>query len=324
MIYTYQNVEALNQSKLKLLLEDPSLFLKEDTEEPEKAAFILGNALDGYARDNKNYFYDNYFISNYQDKISDNFVNLIKTLVNKVEDFNINSLVNGEYDSYILETYSELNYQNKWTPKTKIDNVLKEINYIEELINNKGKTLLDSDMFEYITNVTESLFNCEHLKGIFNNPDRVFQKEIYWDMKDTGKINYSLPCKGAIDIFIKDDENKTIMFYDLKTTSYGYLDFYKAAKKFRYDIQMAFYKTGLEVLYPDYTVLNPQFITVPKNKLIPAIFQTTNTFIERGLKGDEEYKGILGLLEDLKFYQDNNNFETPRLLQESNFVLNIY
>ena len=146
---------------------------------------------------------------------------------------------------------------------------------------------------------------------------------------------YKIPAKIMIDILLVNDTKKDIVIMenlvippnhlleiDLKTTSKYAYEFEETIKKWRYDIQRAFYKLILSTSkeFNKYTHLEPCMVV---NSFLepeyPQLYQMGLEDMYIALEGDSD-KGILGinqLLERFVYFKNNGyNYdmnESPHL-----------
>lgn len=138
--------------------------------------------------------------------------------------------------------------------------------------------------------------------------DSEFQYEIYFEFE-------GLKFKGLLDGVIFDHERKTIKPWDLKTTSDSTLSFEGSFIKWRYYIQAAIYRLGLEILFPEYEVLPFEFIVVNdwEDPIIWHVNDSLHEFIMNGgiLRSGRKIKGIHQLIEDYKWYEKEKKYSYP-------------
>jgi hypothetical protein len=148
-------------------------------------------------------------------------------------------------------------------------------------------------------------------------------------------------CKALLDGILIDHKNRTIQPFDLKTTGKSVYDFPVSFLQFGYYRQCALYETALysigspilSLLEQGYEMLDFIFIVV-ENKLSsshPAIIYRTNAKDREygrigGYIGKRFYKGIDQLIDEYKFYRENDYWDLPVDLLRSNgeIQLNIF
>lgn len=328
----YFNSPAVNQSRLKLLLgNNPDAYNSVETPEMyfvEKDHFVIGDAIDCRLTCPEEYeerFYESKLVSKPSDTM--------KSMIHLIFDTHKMSLTPDEKpiismqdlpSELIVFALDEHGYQKYWKEQTRINKVLESQDYWEEIIYSIGKTILSQEDVDVITNTEMSLRSnplCAHL---FQTPPahiKVFyQFPIFFDVSGHS-------CKGLLDIVVVNYKDKTIQIIDVKTLSRDTLYFPSQFKKFRYDIQGAFYYVGMNIFkqgfkdVEDFTVLNPVFLvesTVKPGN--PLMFSMSDVLIDQACHGsypfhfndDEkapiirhEITGFLSLLHDLTFYTEH-------------------
>lgn len=338
----YEN-SALSQSKLKLLISDPSRFIT--VEEPElyfeeKKHFIVGSAVDFCLTQPHREFEEEYHVSNLENKPSDTIKSIVNQVFDKVteQEEQIN-LTLFSYEEVILECCNEHGYQSRWNDETRINKVCEAWEYWEDLIDSRGKQVLSQEEKDLIDTIVMSIRTCEATSKYFNKQGVSYQVPIYFEYMD-------VDCKALLDMIIIDEENKSIQPIDIKTMGDKVIYFPQSLRKRRYDIQAAFYVEGLKYLYPEYKILPFKFIvesTVDPGN--PLVFTCDETLLNIGkhgrgvvyLEGDiyedrevittyyhrtEEIKGFSQLVELYKYYTENG-FDKDQIVRENNSELNI-
>lgn len=334
-VQQYFNSPAISQSQLKAILNGVGAFKtikKEgDLYYEEKESLIIGSAVDCILteRDEKNQinlktFYEDYYISIIK-KPSDTIMSIIQEIYNKVDKDSIENLNDLKYSMIILEVCNNHNYQNNWKDDTRVKKIIDEGSlYWEELIKSKNKQILDKEQSLTIWNIVISLLTHNHTKKYFecnNNSIKLFfQTPIYFTYENE-------ECKSLLDLIIIDYDKKLIIPCDIKTIGDFTSNFLFSVKKFRYDIQAAFYLLALEsfkIKYNlnDFKIMNFKFIvesTIQQG--CPLIYTIKNSDIYYALLGDEavnfcergqcrklsnEIKGIKQAIYLYKWYKNNH------------------
>ena len=114
---------------------------------------------------------------------------------------------------------------------------------LEEMMRGKEKTVVSAELYLRALKVVDmlkqyhgELLDREKLQRD-NSIKVVYQKPIFFEM-------HGMPCKALIDIWIEREMNgkRTVRIIDLKTTRAMTSEFDEVALKYRYDLQMAFYR----------------------------------------------------------------------------------
>lgn len=334
----YEN-SALSQSKLKLLISDPSRFITVEDPElyfEEKKHFIIGSAVDFCLTQPHREFEEEYHVSNLENKPSDTIKSIVNQVFDKVTEQNEDIGPIISYPEIVLECCNEHGYQSRWNDETRINKVCEAWEYWGDLIASRGKQVLSQEEKDLIDTIVMSIRTCEATSKYFNKQGVSYQVPIYFEYMD-------VDCKALLDMVIFDEENKTIQPIDIKTMGDKVIYFPQSLRKRRYDIQAAFYVEGLKYLYPEYKILPFKFIvesTVSPGN--PLVFTVSEELLNLGkfgrdeitLTGEtsshnlveyhrlEEIKGFSQLVELYKYYTENG-FDKDQIVRENNSELNI-
>jgi hypothetical protein len=338
MVEYYQN-PALSQSKLKLLLTNPTLF--ETVREPEmfyeeKKHFVVGSAVDCLLT-TPDIFDETYHISDVHSKPSDtikSILNQVYSCVNEDEEI----LTIDQYHDLIIQFCDSHEYSMAWKNATRFNKVCEGYEYFEDLKSSKGKQVLSVDEKTLIDSIVMSIKSNEvtgaylqEVKGLHKH----YQLPLYFEYEGED-------CKALLDLVIFDHDSKIIEPIDFKTLGDYVLNFPKAMRQRRYDIQAAFYTEALKAKYPDYTILPFKFIVESTiNPGTPLVFTCHPQLLRIGKVGRpagytevkhldgtsyslrvQEIKGFHQLIELYKYYT-SNGFELDQVIREKNSELTI-
>lgn len=324
----YYDNPAISQSKLKLLLGNPKNFI--EVEEPEmffeeKQHFIIGDAVDCLLTRGSQEFDRQFYISNLEFKPSD----VIKSIINEVYSKKTDSLDIKDYTYEILKACDNHNYQANWKAETRINKILENWQYWEELCKSENKTILTVEDEKLILNIVHSFKTSPGTSKYFTDlPDDFTvstQLPIYFKWED-------VDCKSLLDMVIFNHKDKEVYIFDIKTTGDEVSNFTKNAERFGYQIQCAFYWKAME----EYLIQNNMFdyeiksfsflVESTKNPYNAVEFVATESFRAKGLYGEKDAfknkKGILELFDDYKYYIENG-FEIDRSIRENRYKLTI-
>lgn len=366
----YFESDRLSQSTLKKLINGVESFKnsKKDKKELyycEKNHFIIGSAVDTYLTGEDNSYHEKYYTSTLERKPSEIEMSMIQSVFDKLKDkIDIKDIEDiSNYPNEISESIEEHNWQSKWKIETKISKLVESgYDYFEELKLSVGKQILSKEESETIDVVVRSLTTNKRTSKYFDRKalsrasgvSVYYQLPIYFDYKD-------VECKALLDILIviRDDANRVVSItpLDLKTTSGNTLDFHKSYKKFRYDIQAAYYLQALEesctnllnITVEEFkNTIKPftfivESITYPGNPLLFVVDEKSRS----GKYGVEDYKlqnitdqleysnhwgesivlveKVLGFdrLIDIYKYQSKNNWEEDEIVTKNNGILTV-
>lgn len=193
--------------------------------------------------------------------------------------------------------------------------------YVKHSIDAGDKQVITSEVYSNAVIAVNSLKAHSATRDIFNHKDYINQAVF------TAKIR-DLDIKIMIDrinIF-----NNFVLLFDVKTGSPENNKFNFNFKSFKYYLQQALYWLVLNENISDlYDVKPMQFVYVNSiNPSTPVIYQMTNKWIQLGLDGwvtntGYKVKGIYELIDDYKWYIENQIFDNDREVIENDYRLAI-
>jgi hypothetical protein len=306
----YRDKSRISQSSLKTYFLSKSQILNKELKE-RSSHLIIGSAVD--------IFYSGAILEDYMEilpvnstdlKLTPSEIILVSNIHNKYgkrgyEDFIDSGIVND------LDIYKD--FMTSMKIETKIEKV-KSSESIKNYLNftniNKGKEYIFNDELTTARNVCESLHKNINLDIMLDdNKNYVF----YFQLPLKFEL-YGEKCKALLDLVIceLDDYNKVVKFipFDLKTTGSHVMEFSKSVRKFRYDIQAAFYELAL---YDKNTIFPEDFPKIDEKAFenksnfyfivesteftgFPKIFTLSSEMIEDAKKGYESKNGIEWLM----------------------------
>lgn len=235
----YYQKKGISQSYLKRFINpNPrSLHRYKDTElydEVEATHFSKGKLLDLLIEDID---YTQYFHIESELRVTPKVHSILKEFV----DEGLGSVAK------LIEIKNKQNYQARWTEEKNIEwaNSDEIRNYITYLIESNGKTIITQQELEDTIVMSNSIMEGEYTSPIINDPNYTnhYQLEMYYE-----------DLKGLADLVQIHKTLKLIRLIDFKSTS-DYLEkFPFVIKKFKYDIQLSFYKYLLQKMYPTHKV----------------------------------------------------------------------
>lgn len=293
----YYNNLALSQSELKLLLDDPKKFkefkdrqaqgIQENSEDAKH--FLLGSAVDCMLTSTD--FLEEFHVSSLENKPSDNVRNIINSVFSTaIQKGNDREFTN--FKSEILEACNNFEYYPNWKDETRVNKILENYNYWRDLVVSEGKKVLSAEEYLTVRNVVASIKNHKFTKNLFEmvacNGEILYQFPIFFNHKN-------IDCKALLDMVIINSVDKTIQPIDIKTTSGRTVHFPTSFRKYRYDIQAAWYTLALEyyknssIFYSDYKVLPFKFIVESTTDIgRPLVFTCSKETLYTGRYGVEE------------------------------------
>ena len=172
----YYNSPRLSQSKLKLLLSGVKAFT--EVKEPElffeeKQHFILGSAVDCLVTRGTEQFEQEFYISRLENKPSDT----VKSIINEVfykanitpEQIGLFAPNFIDYRDLILESCDSHNYQLNWKNETRVNKILENYEYWNELVESNGKIILTTEDESLINKIMLNFLQNDNTKYYFTN-----------------------------------------------------------------------------------------------------------------------------------------------------------
>lgn len=353
-IEEYFNSERVNQSTLKDLIEGLQPFLDKRTKRENQVVtppyFIFGQAVETLLEEGEEAFKANFYVSELSGLPSDTEIEITEKVHERAKEL---SLLNEapvsveflHYKDYIEKEIKEKSYYSNRKMETNINNIVNKCStYFKELVLSEGKNIISSEEKSKIDEVVKSLRDSSNTSKYFS--------DIYKEDKRI-HIYYQLPlyftyegveCKALLDmaIVITDEDNNALIIkpIDLKTMSGFTLDFPAAARKYRYDIQAAFYTLAFyqeDLVVPEgfpkiteETVIDPfEFVVESSsNPGSPLVYVTDESFISSGINGERSDTGKwhrYGINYLIKYYKylSENNWEKERVVEENNGILTL-
>lgn len=281
----YYESPALSQSMMKALLAGIGTYSKEkeDLFREDPQHFILGSAVDSLLL-TSSVFDKQFHISKLENKPSDTVMAITREVFSNKEDLNFS--LNQEL---IYNTCNNRNYyanlrKDNIKDDTRIAKVIKQAqDYWNELIAASGRTILSIEDMLLIESIVTSFKSHPFTRDYFSTGlTELAQLDIYFEYR-------GLNCKALLDLVLIDRDAKTIQPIDIKTLGRSTKAFPVSAKRFRYDIQGAWYTLALKqskeirvneylnIDTSEYTVLPFKFIveSVDSPGLCPLVYTMT-------------------------------------------------
>lgn len=303
-IAQYEQSEAINQSRLKLLIKGVESFnsaiTPEEVEEAlvpykEKEAghFIIGQAAERLALYGSEIFNSEYYMSDVE-KPSDKIMSIIKQCF----DMQMSQWGSAPELSLISNDLMDCiighSYYPKWGDQKRLDAVLKGGGtlYYDDLRASNGKDILSLEQYTISEAISNSWTTHERTKYYFTESEHI---DLYYQFPVWFEL-LGVDCKGLIDILEVNHIEKYVRVADTKTMNNFTINFPSALRERRYDFQGYFYTYGITQWlrrHPDlnmrtYSVKYPQFITEttkPGKQGNPLIFTMTPQLMDVALNG---------------------------------------
>lgn len=311
----YRNIDALNQSRLKLILSDPRLYRDNDKEETQ--ALFSGNVIDTMILNEKR-FDEMYKVADIEEPTTTLLDVAMHAFKEKLNAEEIENFVNtmADNDKYALWS----NIKDKEKRRDKWDNEL-FWNYL-----NFKRECVEKDLLP----VTKETYDMARRAKVRFDGDEMVSKILQGKEIIKHKVfqfRYEgFDCKCELDMLVIDHEKKTVQEIDIKSSSVKRHEFKWHFRKFRYDFQRQFYNIPVTAyaLSIGYTRINPLIIyvpTFPEEKTL--IFKVPKHMMDpRGWKAENNsiFWGIDKAISDLKWHLDNDLWEYPREYYENGYM----
>lgn len=310
----YYNSPRLSQSKLKLLLvgvrafnevKEPELFFE------EKQHFIIGSAVDTYLTRGVEQFNQEFYVSILENKPSDTVKSIINEVFSKaninIEQIGIFAPRLDEFKDLVLESCNNHSYQSNWKDETRVNKILENYSYWEELVESNGKTILTTEDKRLIDEITTNFLNSDSTNKYFTTfaDDIEILNQLHIDFQID-----DVECKALLDGVIVNHFDKTLQPYDIKTIGDKVINFPKSLRRHNYQIQAAWYTEALNQWkknskFEKYKILNFDFLvesTVEPG--YPMVFTCDDELLYIGKYGRPEiaYSG------EVIFYPFSNEY----------------
>lgn len=340
----YRRLDALNQSMLKLFDTDPVKFYEEfklgKTRDVKKStAIVIGDIVDFYllsCRGDEDVFH-NRFDEKYALFSGDKGTGQVFILADKLFDLTVRDTeddkLKGSFEDRFSEAVIIIQRDGKYKGKTE-DKILEDfekngLEYFQMMVDNIGKTVVDTSLVDKALSVGNKMKNDEFTKFILNfslieskddGMEILTHLPIQWQyvLRD-GRI---VDCKSEVDILVIDHTGRTVQMMDLKT-SYDNESFDYMYIKNSYYLQNAFYSMAIKFWLAlqgmeDYMILPSCFIVgdTSSNNRRPLIYETSEEDIIKGsigfdLRGNH-YRGVMELIEEIGWCEDKNIWDCSR------------
>lgn len=231
---TYKESQALNQSKLKRILEHPKLFIQEDVasefDEP-KDHIDIGDAVDLILTGSEREFHETFIVST------------VSRPTGNMGEFCWAKFKYRDFENADELAYNEVGIKLPKTVEAYMEKFEKEGRaYYEQLLGAVDKRLITQDKYDTI---------CRIVEAIKQNPF-VYQ---YINPEGKYEVHFQVPldfeyqgvkCKGLCDAICIDKATRAGFIVDVKTTRHSVSSFPYAFFNHRYDFQGAWYYLGFQ------------------------------------------------------------------------------
>jgi hypothetical protein len=274
----------------------------------------MGNLIDIRLTDPENF--DNMFVRTEAPVPTGQMLTLVNHLFNLTEaDKQEDGTIQSTFSSRFEQAYEMLKEDNGGKLQSGLNKFLERFpnegeEYFKDRVKSIGKTIITLEEEQKSDSICLALQNSIGTKELVNWQDKVVKYPILFDVDGE-------QMKAELDQIRLDHLNKLIYLDDYKNTNFiesfqwKYLDdgYYIQASLYHFAATQHF---NDHVDYKDYTVVDEfNFIVSDYNNYIsPLVYKVTEDNIFgawNGFKvGNKRYKGILQLIEELKFSLNNN------------------
>lgn len=314
-IQAYRATQALHQSELKRIEHGLAHYkMLRDQPAPQTEGMLIGSLVDtmllGHMDDEGELFH----IIDDSKLPSESIQEIVHTIASHAPD-GVEELIDCE--DIAREVVRASGWQTNWKDETRIAKVLEQgAEYFHELMQAQGKTIVTHAQYLRASSTVGGLLGNAITRRLFN-------RNLLERQKDTS-TTYQLPlefewegirCKALLDMLTVRKTNGLdgYVVCDLKTTSGLTSKFPEAVKKYRYDLQMAFYRLAVTKAFGvdprDVTCqLVVESTTEPGS---PRIYTCSQAFMQAAEASMTE------LLREWKWYQENqfNDEHANQVLQ---------
>lgn len=314
---TYREIDKESQSDLKKLLKHPKDYLdakerRKLVDEPQPEWAILGNLIEFLTLDEDTNFDDVYCILNTVP--TDKIKQIVEYIYNEVTGLDVvpSSLLNKYDPSIILVACDDIEYQPKWKPETRIKKVVEEgASYFKTLIESTEKTIISQNLYNRAITCKMTLLSHPYIKEIILHKDSISKYVIEWELD-------GIEMKSEIDHMVKDDVNKIIYPYDLKSTGKPVYKFKDSFIEYGYDFQDVVYQKALKMAFPDYDIKPVTFLVCETNSTrMPLMFQASPEIRKNAVANVKE------CIARLKFHTERSQWDYPMEHYVSNGLITI-
>lgn len=308
---TYRADSALSYSTLARYEREGFNGLSHLFDKLDTSSLTFGSAVDSIITGGLEEFNSRFMTAEFP-PLPDSIVNIVKILFNKYGD--TNRTLESIPDDNVLEIVDLNNYQSKWRPITRVNNIKeKGAEYYNLLFIAGDKTILDRFTYNNVMSAVDALKTSDATKFYFEN-DNPFDKDIerLYQLKFKGTFN-GINYRNMADLIIVDHKNKVVIPCDLKTSSHMEWDFHKSFVDWKYDIQARLYwaiirqNMDKDPYFKDFELLNYRFIVVNWRTLCPLVWDYTytthlNEDLVFGAKNEITFRSPLKIGEELAYY----------------------
>lgn len=195
-------------------------------------------------------------------------------------------------------------------------------NYIKAKMKATKLQLITTEELFRAQAICDVLLTHPYSKSVFNNRlDNHNQFKFEMDYR-------GFKFRGIVDKMIINHEEKTIQLIDLKTGKAPAKSFTSSFINWRYYLQEAIYMKAFDFICEQlnlegYKLLPFKFLYISRGEKIPLLYTVNTKWHEAAIEGFQTtegytYRGLDEILDEVEWHYDNNEFEVPKFMKESN------
>tara|TARA_R110000803_G_scaffold71102_4_gene134192 strand:+ start:29256 stop:30239 length:984 start_codon:yes stop_codon:yes gene_type:complete len=312
----YRTAEGISYSALSRLSEGPNSYINK----PKIEGDFLdnGSAVDVLLTEGEEAFYKQFYIMTASKPSSDMMMTYTQTMIDTD---------NSEL-AFAASGYKKAVTDSKWETEGKP--------YYDAVKDAGNKIVIDFDQHTKITATVNQLKTNNFTSAYFSSAVKkdseiIYQFTHYWNFTYVDEKSGHLKTRKAklkADILVINHTTKKIFGKDLKTTGKPTESFKTSYRNYKYYLQEGLYQEGIldwaKEHYPEYTVEPFEFIVAQMGAYTqPLIYTVSETEHACNMYGGETgsgyyIKGVVDLLEDLEYYENQDNWQYKREIVNNN------
>jgi hypothetical protein len=242
----------------------------------------FGSLVDTLMTGTQEEFDEHFMVAQLDNSLSDTLITITKTLFEKWN--TVYSSVTDIPDDYLIETISEIQWNNHWQAKTRAKKIKEDCSgYYKLLYLSRGKTIIDTFTYQDALNCVDKLKSAPSTRFYFEQ-DNVFDDSIerLYQLKFKATFD-NVDYRCMADLLVVLHDKKVIVPVDLKTSYKQEYDFYKSFVEWRYDIQARLYwniiRANLDKddYFKDFKLADYRFIVINRKSLNPLVWNFDKT-----------------------------------------------
>lgn len=270
-------------------------------------SLLEGSMVDCLITGSQEEFDNLYYVADYP-SIGDKEQLVAKMLYEKYHDsYELFSYIPNDV---ILSVINEVGWQKNWRDETRVRVLSERIAmYYNLIIQADNKTVVDSNTYDRILKMVQTLKTSPTTQGYFADNDPMSSVKRYYQLKFRAKFeNVCYRCMA--DLIIVDYEEKKVYPIDLKTSGHKEWDFQDSFEQWSYMIQARLYWRILKAnmsndpYFKDFTLEDYRFIVINKESLTPLVWEFPLTRAKGTLidKEGKEYRDPFEIGKELQSY----------------------